>query len=478
MLGEFIYMADINFNLAKELKSDSSELGITRNAYSKGQKSIIAYAILSIGLFFLSPFIAIAFLLLVIIMQKVGMDNRYLMGLIVGMVILAAAGFITGHPGITQGEIISLAQVGGASATYSATPALACNSNYQNSISSSLGAALFCNTIPQYWLDAMSWISANVGPHAPRVLAWWDYGDWINWFGNSNAVLRGDNSVPKEDYAVAASYVLGSNDSFGPAALANLMNGNQTEYALFDRDLLSKWGALDFLGCVGVNQTSMTQAIDEAKLLSSGTPYVLGYSQCEIAHDPQSLLVPYCAIVPGAQGCGQQNLGYYCAISTPNQTYIRSFLLTGQTPSNTSVCLGTVPNPNGVLSIYNTSAKKINAVVQDSFSLGLVNIGNITFIDFPMIYLPNGPNGTITDAPSAFYNSNYYRAFFLGYLPGFTEVYPANATGTNFVNGTYDRVNFVNGTYDIRIYKLNNYTGGNVPVPQKPSYVANNYTMP
>jgi len=53
---------------------------------------------------------------------------------------------------------------------------------------------------------------ANVGPFGPRILSWWDYGDWINWFGNSNAVLRGDNAVATLDYAAAAQYVLGPTD--------------------------------------------------------------------------------------------------------------------------------------------------------------------------------------------------------------------------------------------------------------------------
>ena len=55
----------------------------------------------------------------------------------------------------------------------------------------------------------MAWLRQNVGTYNARVLAWWDYGDWINWFGNSHAVLRGDNSAPAEDYATAASFVMG-----------------------------------------------------------------------------------------------------------------------------------------------------------------------------------------------------------------------------------------------------------------------------
>jgi len=75
---------------------------------------------------------------------------------------------------------------------------------------------------------------------------------------------------------------------------------------------------------------------------------------------------------------------------------------------------------------------------------------------------------TITDAPTEFYNSNYYKGFFLGNLPGFTQVYPSNATG----------INYVNGTYPIRIFALDNFTGKLPPVVQKPAWVHNNFTLP
>ncbi len=85
-----------------------------------------------------------------------------------------------------------------------------------------------------------------------------------------------------------------------------------------------------------------------------------------------------------------------------------------------------------------------------------------------ILYAPNGKNGTITNAPSEFYNSTYYKAFFLGKLPGFTLAYPLNFTG----------INFANSTHRVVIFQSNNYTGTPVNVTPKPSYVHNNYTMP
>jgi len=102
------------------------------------------------------------------------------------------------------------------------------------------------------------------------------------------------------------------------------------------------------------------------------------------------------------------------------------------------------------------------------FFAGFNNVSGQQFITFIALYLPNGPNGTITDAPTQFYNSNYYRGFYLGDLPGFSIVYP------NSFNG----INFVNFSAQVVIYKLNNYTGPLPYITPKPSWVQNNFTMP
>ncbi len=445
-----------------------------RGAYSS--HPFASNVIMAIGILFLSGLIlgiiAIALILIYDYGIKHKFDNKRLaaMAAVYFLILIFSlrpglAPFpISISPMFLYGESGSLINSISAQAVYSSNLPGACStlSKFGNSI----GYNTYCNVIPQYWLNSMTWLHINVGPNAPRVLAWWDYGDWINWFGNSNAVLRGDNSVATEDYAVAAQYVLGSNYNYTPQALAKYMNGNQTQYILFDQDLIQKWGALNFLGCIHINATSDTFAFAQGKSNSPPVPYVLGMSQCELVHDPEFILLPLSTLVH--TNLTQQSINDYCQISTTNSTYIRGYLVLGNGIENNTVCVNNIPDSNGVLGIYDNNATKLNAVIQASQYLGVQNVQGTLFVEFLMIYTPNGPNGTITNAPSDFYNSNYYRGFILGDLPGFQQVYPANATG----------INFVNGTYPVRIYKLVNYTGKLPPVPSKPSWITNNDIMP
>lgn len=396
-----------------------------------------------------------------ILEKKHTKNDAYLVAL---CVLLALASFSA--QSLALGEASSVYNTFSAAFTYWKNPLTACSTISNNG--NALGYNLFCNAIPDYWLNAMSWLRSNVGPNAPRVLAWWDYGDWINWFGNSNAVLRGDNSVAAEDYATAANYAMGEGLNYTPAALANFMNTNQTKYVLFDRDLVAKWQALNFLGCVHVNGTSKEYASAQGSLQNPPVPYVLGNSQCEINHDPQFALVPLSTLIQSNATNTQQNINNYCAISNGTKAYIRAYLVQGNSLSNNTVCVDGVPNSNGVLSVFNSNGTKLNAAIQSSYYLGVVNVGGAAYVEYLMIYLPNSPNGSITNAPSEFYSSNYYKGFFLGELPGFTLVYPANSTG----------VNLINGTYPVRIYALNNFTGTLPAIPEKPSWITNNDIMP
>ncbi len=429
---------------------------------SKDHESLIL-SVLSIGIFFISPILAIIYILWIIYMRKI--EYKKLAWAILMITVLLEVGTIAVNHTIMIGEIKSTIGAYSAMLTYSANPSNACTvlSSHGNGI----GTSLYCNTIPNYWIAATQWMTQNVGPYAPRILAWWDYGDWINWFGNSNAVLRGDNSVPKEDYATAASYVLGQSQGFGPSELANTMNGNQTKYVLFDSQLVPKWGALDFLACVDVNATSEQYAIAAAKTQNQSAPYLLGTSRCEVQHDPIYTLVPVSALV---QNTTQSTLSDYCSLNTP-APYIRTLTVKGYTLSNQTFCLNPTPSKSGALALYYSNGTKSNAMIQETYNNGVINVGGTEYLEFMVIYMPNGPNDTVTNAQSSFYSSNYYRGFFLGSLPGFTQVYPneTNAIG----------VNLINYTENIRIYKLNNYTGGSPNIiPSKPSYINNNLTMP
>ncbi len=465
IIGELLLLADNDFSIKlyhKNLSGTEVAKPEYKNAFQKHANFV--YAILAIALFFVSTVLAIIMLLAVIFLRKSTDSKAYLYGLLVLFIVIEVAAIAVNHQ-LMLGESRSIMQAFTGAFTYATNQANACSiiAAHGNSIASDM----FCNLVPSYWLNAMAWIRGNVGPFGARVLAWWDYGDWINWFGNSPAVLRGDNSAPLEDYATAAHYVLGSTDGFGPQTLASFMNSNQTQYVLFDQDLIAKWQALDFLACVNVNQTSREFAIAQGQAQSPPVPYVLGNSQCELQHDPQFVLIPLPALLPTNQSL-QQSISYYCKISNGTTPLIASYIVQGQSLSNTTVCVSSVPNAKGVLSIYNQSGGKMNAAVQSASYEGVITISGTPFVEYLMIYMPNGPNDTITNAPSAFYDSNYYKGFILGNLPGFHQVYPANATG----------INFINGTYGVRIYALNNFTGSLPPKTPKPGFVANNFTMP
>ncbi len=336
----------------------------------------------------------------------------------------------------------------------------ATNSNCTTiSQTNAIGADMFCNTVPQYWLSAASWMRANVGPYAPRILSWWDYGDWINWFGNSNAVIRGDNSVPQTDYNTAAQFVLGKSDGYSANTLAGFMDKSQAQYVLFDDQLVPKWGALDFLACIDTNQTTMKYAQQQGA--AQGSPYVLGTSPCELSHDPAELLIPANITSPSEM----------CSFSNSSTVAVQGFVITGSVvDQNLTYCVPESALQTGTtVKLLNSTGGVTNAILSPQLYQGLTRVSQTSaFYTFVLLYTPNAPNGTITNAPSAFYDSNFYNGYFLGNLPGFTLVYPSNFTG----------INYVNSTHRIMIFKLDNYTGGVPTHTQKPASAVNNYTVP
>ncbi len=464
ILGEVIYWSEQNFKIgfaSKKVVAAEQSGGLIDE--SKGKNKEMATMILAIGIFFVSSILGIIYLIYMALGTTTKNMKVYMYGLAVLFILAIVVGIVASHT-VIYGESASYMDAisSGIAASSATSQTQLCST--LSSDGASIGYTMYCNIVPQYWLNAMAWIKQNVGPNAPRVLSWWDYGDWINWFGNSNAFLRGDNANATEDYATAAHYVLGGN-TYTPQSLANFMNGNQSKYVLMDQDLISKWQALDFLACIYTNQTSYAFAIAAGQSQSPPQPYVLGTSQCEQTHDPQYALIPLAALI---QNSTQQSINYYCSISNSTVQYVESFLLVGQNFSNQTACVSIQPNALGVLKVYNQTGKQLNAYISAQNYLGVINVQGTEFVEYMMIYTPNAANGVITDAPSQFYDSNYYKGFILGDLPGFTEVYPANGIG----------INYVNGTYPVRIFELNNFTGGLPPVPQKPSWIVNNYTMP
>ena len=415
------------------------------------------------GVFLVATIIplAVAGMLEVKYLPHFGVGYIIAIGVIIGEAMIVLKNNLTATRAVTILVIVAviieaLPSIGGAVTAYGAS----CQSVV--AAGNAVGDAMYCNTVPQYWLNAMSWASRNVGPLGPRILSWWDYGDWINWFGNSNAVLRGDNAVAASDYQAAAYFVLGpkitfNGTAFNSTSMAKYMNGIQAKYVLFDDQLVPKWGALDFLGCVYIGQTSLDYAYSQGKIYHQA--FTLGTSNCETTHDPAEIWIPV-----------NPTVGQFCQLNNTAITAIQTEVVLGfgQSAVNQTYCA-----PESFLQGNNTyllypNGSKTNIIITDQLFQGVVSVSGTQLYTFVAIYMPNGPNETITDAPSAFYDSNFYRGYFFGKLPGYTLAYPASFTG----------VNYVNTTSKVMILAVNNYTGGNTPKTAKPTFEKNNFTVP
>jgi len=287
----------------------------------------------------------------------------------------------------------------------------------------------FCMTIPDYWLNSMEWIKNNSGPNGPRTLSWWDYGHWINWFGNSNAVLRNDNAFPEMDYNVAALFIMTSSDGFGPKALEEYMNKVQAKYILLDQDLIFKWGALDFLGCVFTNRTNMSFAFQQGE--KQGVPYLIGTSKCEEEHSPVYVLIPI-NITSTSQLCSRDSIKAY---TTTSQTF----------------CFKPTQNEYNQTSIgdfFTDTGRKVNAIAPPAFCT-IQKTGGLYYYQCMLLYYS-------LDDPTAtkYYNSTFYRLFFMGNLSGFKQVFPSKSELQDLSNG----LSFA----PVRIFEFVNYSGGNV----------------
>ncbi len=449
IMGELLILAKNNF---KPIRHDADMRDELHEAYAK--KPAFAYYLFSIALFFILPLLSFALLIYAAI-KKISRNNMLvLLSLLV--IIWVAAMLLVHLPFFGESSSI----VGSIGALMiSGNPNLCTILSNSNNL---IGYTEFCNVVPDYWLNALQWIKQNVGPNGPRVSSWWDYGDWINWFAQTPAVIRGDNAVPTEDYATAANYVLGPKDNYTAAKMYSFMNSNQTAYLLFDNGLIPKWGALDFLACVHINQTSRAYALKQGQAYN--VPYMLGTSQCELNHDPVYAFVPLAALAPSVV---KPTINDYCSISNATHTYATTLLYLGNGFLNETVCTSLAANQSA-LQVYSQNGTKLNIVIPAVLMepMGTVNVSGTIYLQYVAFYLPDA-NGTMS-APSEFYYSNFYNGYILGKLPGFTQVYPENATG----------INYVNGTYPIRIFKINNFTGQLPPKTSKPPYVINNYTFP
>lgn len=268
--------------------------------------------------------------------------------------------------------------------------------NFCNDVSSSgskYSPMFYCNVIPTYWHDAMDWLRNNVHDDS-YVISWWDYGHWTNYFGRQRTVTRNDHPFIILDLEVADKYVANT-----PQALKQYMDSRNSTYALFDIDLIGKWGALTYLSCIYNNETPATEL-----------PYE---SLCSASYQFERIYVPdnptineMCSLDYFSQSYGK--LGY----SVYNGRLLRTYCVMEQ---------------SNMLFIFDAQTNKQLSVIP--VKIGSQNIQDKTYSEYLMVYT----NESIDDAPLKGYNSVFYRAFFLGQLDGFEQVYPKDKKGLGMV---------------------------------------------
>ncbi len=243
---------------------------------------------------------------------------------------------------------------------------------------------IYCNRIPPVWSEPMDWIEYNV-ENDSAVISWWDYGHWTNFFGRKKTVTRNDHAHMEMDLEVADKMVANT-----PEAMAVYMRQTKAKYLLVDYDLIGKWGALTYLSCYRNNQTA-------------------------------------CDIGPGGSACDTVTYMYE-RVFIPKVPQVNDFCDTGAggkpkikgiSPPWTTYCIemdtGTMYNEDGSVN------RGVLFPLRDSIGYEGREF-NAYMIWYPQQWT-DGSNA-LEDAKSKYYNSVFYRAFFLGEVPGFEQVYP------------------------------------------------------
>ncbi len=314
-----------------------------------------------------------------------------------------------------------------------------------------------CQRLADYWVNSMEWINNSTEPDA-RITSWWDYGHWINYLGQRGAVLRNDqHASPSMVGEVAHAYIAGT-----PEELKSFMEAHSSRYALFDIELIAsggqlgnKYGALNYLSCARDNLTSVAQSP--------------GASDCEAAHTWETIFISQtpCVIssITNRTGltayemyAGQTYISYYppnCEApqSANDIAYCQSvihavptYCVGNVTLANGQSTYGTYylnqTYPNGDLMI-NKAFLQMPFQIPTTTHMGPVTGATLFYTEDP-VWIENGVvKSGYEDRKGKFYDSNLYKAMFLGDLPGFKLVYNTPDGGAVRI---YEIVNYTNTT--------------------------------
>ncbi|MCM8830613.1 MAG: hypothetical protein NC918_00240 [Candidatus Omnitrophica bacterium] len=272
-----------------------------------------------------------------------------------------------------------------------------------------------CSMVDYYWLDAMEWIRKNT-PKDARIISWWDYGHWINFFGQRNAVIRNDQASLEMIGQTAAAF-LHKDLNF----LKKTMKEFGAEYAFFDVQIVGsgnskqdvqlggKYHALNYLGCAWQNKTNVS--------------FYPGESECEREHTWEQIIIP-----KNAETCTisrEKNIsgivGYEISYSKANAQFFPI----------AKYCFTQEYTQDGVaIRAYSLNEKDLegNLKLKKAEWKAYNTENGILLVAF-YTKLPQWKekDGTIVDGwgdrTKKYYDSNLYSAFFFDELEGFKLVY-------------------------------------------------------
>ncbi len=267
--------------------------------------------------------------------------------------------------------------------------------------------------LTDYWVDTMEWIDRHTEKNA-RFASWWDYGHWLNFLGQRNAVLRNEQSSLDMIGTIADAY---TNASAGE--LKQRMLFYNATYAIFDGELIlagtsnlgAKYGALNYLGCAWNNRTNVS--------VPPGT------SECERQHLWETIVIPTTPRPEESCTISQvRNIKGTIAYSVSDSGNLQPIY-----------CVGDAKLADGSSMAGTYYLGKSDANGDLVLSKGFIGMASNQsgYIQAIMFYTPDKiwlEDGQLVDgmgdAKTHFYQTNIYRAFFLNDLPGFKLVYQTN----------------------------------------------------
>ena len=271
-----------------------------------------------------------------------------------------------------------------------------------------------CSMIAPYWLESMHWISKNTPPDA-RIISWWDYGHWINFFGQRNSVLRNEHASLEMIGRTAAAFLHKDNEF-----LRQTMNQYHSQYALIDIEIVGsgidknrislggKYSALNYLGCDWLNETNVNN--------------YPGSSRCEIEHLWERVIIPrpYQECIVSKQKNLSGVVGYQIVYENGKEVAKPTYCFSEEYgPYGGMIVAYLLNEKNSLEELKQKKANWITSYVgQDQVYL---------FALYTKEPIWKDENGTLLagweDRTTKYYNSNLYSAFFLDEMEGFELVY-------------------------------------------------------